>query len=84
MAFKPEHITAPYQPKNRILRRPEVEALTGCSRSTLYARIAAGEFPKPVKLGGPNSRSVGWPESVVMDWIEARMADSGYDTDNAA
>jgi prophage regulatory protein len=71
-------------PKNRILKRPEVEAMTGFSKSTLYARIAAGEFPKPVKLGGANSRSVGWPESAVNDWIEARMAEAGYDSENAA
>lgn len=72
--------------KARILKRPEVEAMTGFSRSTLYARMAEGEFPKPIKLGGPNSRSVGWPESVVMEWIEARMAEAGYDntSDTAA
>jgi len=69
---------------SKILKRQQVEAMTGFSRSTLYARIAAGEFPKPIKLGGPNSRSVGWPESVVNDWIEARMAEAGYDSETAA
>ena len=76
-----KHTTSTTKPqilKTRILKRPEVEAMTGFSRSTLYARMAAGEFPKPIKLGGPNSRSVGWPESVVNDWIEARMAEAGY------
>lgn len=27
-------------------------ALMGVSRATLWRRVAAGEFPRPVKLGG--------------------------------
>ncbi|CAG9269352.1 helix-turn-helix transcriptional regulator [Paraburkholderia caribensis] len=44
-------------PALTILRRREVESLTGLSRSTIYARIKAGTFPPPVALG---PRSVGW------------------------
>lgn len=78
MAMKTTPTNLP-APKERILKRPDVEVRTGFSRSTLYARIASGEFPKPIKLGGPNSRSVGWPESVVMAWIDARMKEAGYE-----
>lgn len=53
----------------RILRRPEVEARTGLSRSTLYAMMADGEFPKPVLLG---KRAVGWPEATIGEWLESR------------
>ncbi|MDG1117232.1 MAG: AlpA family transcriptional regulator [Flavimaricola sp.] len=53
----------------RILRRPEVEARTGLSRSTIYLWIQKGEFPKPVALG---ARLVGWRESDVAEWLEAR------------
>lgn len=53
----------------RILRRPEVEARTGLSRSTIYLWIQQGEFPKPVALG---ARLVGWRESDVNAWLEAR------------
>ncbi|MAM63855.1 AlpA family transcriptional regulator [Maritimibacter sp. UBA3975] len=53
----------------RILRRPAVEKYTGLSRSTIYAMIAEGSFPKPIRLG---KRAVGWPESVVADWLEDR------------
>ncbi|MBL3703214.1 AlpA family phage regulatory protein [Sulfitobacter sp. BDSS02] len=53
----------------RILRRPEVEHLVGLSRSTLYAMILDGSFPKPVKL---SKRAVGWPETVVRDWLASR------------
>lgn len=57
----------------RILRLPEVTARTGLGRSTLYARIQAGDFPPPVNLG---ARAVGWPEGEVEEWIAGRIADS--------
>jgi prophage regulatory protein len=50
----------------RILRRPEVEARTGYPTSTLYTKIAAGEFPRPIKL---SARAVGWDERRVEDHI---------------
>ncbi|KVC80060.1 helix-turn-helix transcriptional regulator [Burkholderia ubonensis] len=40
-----------------ILRRRQVEAATGLSRSTMYARMRAKTFPPAVRLG---PRSVGW------------------------
>ena len=40
-----------------ILRRKQVEAATGLSRSTIYARIRAKTFPHAIALG---PRSVGW------------------------
>ena len=52
-----------------ILRRPDVEARTGLSRSTIYDWMKRGEFPKPVALG---SRMVGWRESDIQAWLEAR------------
>ena len=55
----------------RILKRPEVEARTALSRSTLYAMMAEGQFPKPVKLG---ARAVGWVESEIAAWLESRKA----------
>jgi predicted DNA-binding transcriptional regulator AlpA len=30
---------------DRILRRPEVEAITGLARSTIYQRLLQGRFP---------------------------------------
>jgi len=53
----------------RILRRPEVEARTGLSRSTIYQWMKDGQFPQPVKLG---ARLVAWRESDVNAWLEAR------------
>lgn len=53
---------------NRVIRRPEVEALTGIPRSTLYAKIASGDFPAPIKIG---QRAVGWLESEVHEWLSS-------------
>jgi prophage regulatory protein len=55
---------------NKILRRPEVTAKTGLSRSTIYARVAQGTFPPALNLG-PNT--VGWLEADIEAWIEQQI-----------
>jgi len=55
-----------------ILRRPAVERITGLSRSTIYAMMAEGDFPKPIKLG---KRAVGWREADLASWLESRQQD---------
>jgi prophage regulatory protein len=57
----------------RIVRRPQVEAITGLKRSSLYARMEAGSFPRPIKL---SERSVGWLEHEVQTWLSARISES--------
>ena len=54
-----------------MLRLPNVLARTGLARSTIYLRISQGTFPKPVPLGG---RAVGWVESEIDDWLNARLS----------
>jgi prophage regulatory protein len=63
-----------------ILRRKQVEARTGLSRSSIYAKIRGtrqGEFdptfPKPVSLG---ARAVGWIEAEVDAWLSAQIKKS--------
>lgn len=56
----------------RLLRRPAVEAVTGLSRSTIYAMMAEGEFPKPIRLG---KRAVGWRKADIAAWLESRAQD---------
>jgi len=56
--------------QSALLRRPQVEALTGLSRSTLYLFIKNDAFPRPVQLG---LRSVAWHSSEVMAWIASRQ-----------
>jgi prophage regulatory protein len=55
-----------------ILRRPQVERATGLTRSSIYERMAAGTFPKPVPLGG---RAVGWLEPEIIAWQQKRKAE---------
>lgn len=57
----------------RHYRRPAVEELTGLSRSTIYALMDRGDFPRPVKLA---PRIVAWPESRITEWLASRAAKS--------
>ncbi|HCG7093582.1 AlpA family transcriptional regulator [Vibrio parahaemolyticus] len=56
----------------RLIRFPEVLAMTGLSRSSMYRFIEANQFPAQVKLGG---RAVAWVESEVQEWIQQRVID---------
>ena len=61
----------------KILRREAVEDITGLPTSSLYDEMAAGRFPRPVKL---SARRVGWLESEVDEWLAGKIAER----DNAA
>ncbi len=54
----------------KYLRRPAVEALTGLSRSSIYAMVARGEFPRPVRL---TAKAVAWPETAIAEWQASRQ-----------
>ena len=58
-----------------ILRRSEVLHKIGISKTTLQTLMDAGQFPKPVKLGGPDARAVGWVDSEVQAWIDQKIAE---------
>ncbi len=62
-------MTQPTENALQILRRKQVESRVGLSRSSLYALIAAGAFPKQIKL---SARAVGWRESEIDAWIASR------------
>lgn len=53
-----------------LLARQAVQSKTTLSRSSLYAMIARGEFPAPIKITG---RRVAWTETSVNDWIQSRI-----------
>lgn len=55
--------------QDKILRLPDVKAKTGFGRSTIYALMASGDFPRSIRIG---ARAVGWLESEVNDWISQR------------
>lgn len=63
-----------------ILRRKQLEARIGLSRSTIYSRINPSSssydptFPKPVELGqGMLKPPVGWIEAEVDAWLSAQI-----------
>ena len=53
----------------RVLRLPQVLVRVGLSKSTLWRRINANEFPPPIRLG---PRATGWIEEEVDEWISSR------------
>jgi len=56
---------------HKLLRLPQVISVTGLSKSTIYARIAEGTFPKQVPLG---PRLVVWVESDIQNWISEQVS----------
>jgi prophage regulatory protein len=53
-----------------LLRLPEVKAITGLSKSTLYVLIQEKNFPPPVRVG---ARAVAWVRSEVKQWAAGRV-----------
>ena len=58
------------RPVERLIRIGEVKRLTGLSTATLYRRMSAEEFPRPVRLG---VAARAWPLSEVQNWIAGRI-----------
>jgi prophage regulatory protein len=58
------------RPVERLIRIAEVKRLTGLSTATVYRKISAKEFPRPVALG---VMARAWPLSEVQDWIAGRI-----------
>ncbi len=65
-----------------IIRRKQVEARTGLSRSTIYAKLRRNPkrpnefdptFPRPVSIG---PKAVGWLEHEINDYIAAQVKKS--------
>ena len=55
------------KPEPAFYRMADVLRITALSRSSLYRRIASGDFPAPVSLGG---RAKGWRRTSLLEWIE--------------
>ena len=51
----------------KIIRLPDVRAMTGLCRTSIYNMMKNNIFPKQFKI---TSRSVGWKESEVQQWIK--------------
>ncbi len=57
----------------RILRKPEVLAISGYRSTQIDELVARGAFPAPVKLSD-GGRAKGWLEEEIAAWREARVA----------
>ena len=56
--------------ESRLIRLPEVQHLTGLSKSLIYSLIKQNKFPKQVEL---NARTAAWIYSEVLDWCERKI-----------
>ncbi len=54
---------------DRLLRRREVEEITGLGHSSIYRFMKDGEFPRAVKVGPV---AVRWRASDIAAWLESR------------
>lgn len=63
--------THKFQSELKALRLKQVLARTGLSRSSIYAKAKAGEFPKPFKLG--SGRSSAWLEHEIDRWLQTQV-----------
>ena len=57
--------------QQKLIRLPQVKSTTGLSKSSIYARISEGAFPKQIPLG---PRIVVWVESDIQDWIAEQVS----------
>lgn len=53
-------------PAEAVLRLPDVIALVGLSRASVYAKVAESRFPKPIKL---TTHASGWRLGEVRAWL---------------
>jgi len=51
-----------------LMRLPDVARRTGLPKSTIYALIARGAFPRPIKL---SERASAWRTDELDQWVEA-------------
>ncbi len=59
-----------------LIRMPDVLEMTGLSRSSINRRIAAGEFPKQLKLSTTGTRQapIAFVLAEVQAWVSQRAA----------
>lgn len=68
-------------PATTLIRMPEVQAIVGLARPTIYKLMRQPEsgFPLPVKLSSSAARGapVAWVLGEVQEWVRARIAARG-------
>ena len=63
-------VVTPLVPRDRLLRLPDVSDIVGIRKSSIYALMKEGKFPKCIYI---TSKTVAWPESAVLAWVNDRI-----------
>lgn len=63
--------TRPPVQRDRMLRLPDVEHLTGLKKSTIYRLMRERKFVQCVQI---TPRCTAWPESLVLTWVQEQVA----------
>lgn len=73
----PDHSLRTFDPSITLIRIPDLEAITGLARPTVYKRLKDDPtFPRPVPLSDSKSRGspVGFVLAEVQAWVRHRIA----------
>ena len=57
----------------QLLRRTEVEELTGLSRTAIYDRMREGSFPKSIAL---SPKTIRWVRGEILKWNKEQIIKS--------
>ncbi|WP_321359550.1 helix-turn-helix transcriptional regulator [Pseudomonas extremaustralis] len=76
-AAPPSSVAQNFDPAITLIRMPDLEAITGLARPTVYKRLKDDPtFPRPVPLSNSKSRGspVGFVLAEVHAWVRQRIA----------
>ena len=57
---------------NRLIRMKQVREITSLSPTTIYRKIATGDFPKQLKL---TDKTCAWVEQEIYDFVNRKIAE---------
>ena len=55
-----------------LIRAPAVRSRVGLSNTTIYNKIKAGTFPRPIPIG---ERAKAWDSFAIDEWIEKKIVE---------
>jgi len=59
------------QTPEKFIRLRELQPLIGLKKASVYRKLRAGTFPRPIKIG---DRAIAWRASDVAQWQASREA----------
>ena len=55
---------------NQLLKRTQVQELTGLSKTSIYKRMGEGEFPQSIAL---SPKTIRWDRREIDKWIDIQI-----------